>query len=154
MTFTHTRLAALTTASLLTLGLVACGGDDSQTAASCAESWNADANAKQQATLVGARSVDAILDGKFRIGTWPKSEAKVPVSDSFTLDPSGEATVQKNGCLLVFPPSRLGQMAFVEAGGKWKLVATNATKFPDDARRAVQGARVATPDVLGKVKLG
>jgi hypothetical protein len=136
------------------LGIAACGGGETPTAASCAESWNAETNAHQQAILVGTQSVDAILEGKFRIGTWPKSEENVPVSDSFTLDPSGKATVQKNSCLLVYPPSRLGQMAFVEAGGKWKFVATNATKFPDQARRAVEGARVVKPDALGKVTLG
>ena len=133
------------------LGITACGGAETPTAASCAESWNAESNAKQQATLVGTRSIDAVLDGKFRIGTWPKAEAKVPVSSGFTLDPNGEATVKQNSCLLVYPPSRLGQMAFIEADGKWKLVATNATKFPNAARRAVEGARVVEPDALGKV---
>ena len=135
------------------LGIAACGGSETPTATSCAESWNADANAKQQATLVGAQSVDALLAGKFRIGTWPKTDQNVPVANGFTLDPSGKTTVQKHSCLLVLPPSRLGQMAFVEAGGRWRLVATNATKFPEQAKRAVEGARVVEPDALGKVKL-
>ena len=155
MTFTHTRRVAVAAVSVLAFALVACGGSDTPTAASCAESWNADTNAAQQSTLVGTRSVDIILAGQFRVGTWPKSEQKVPVTKGFATRPSGEATVTKNSCVLVFPQTREGDMAFVETDGKWQFVRDNTgSTFPKAARDAVEGARVAKPDVLGKVKLG
>ena len=134
------------------LGIAACGGGDTPTAASCAESWNADTNAKQQATLVGVRSVDILLDGKFRVGTWPKGEQKVPVTTGFSEASGREAVVSKNSCLIVLPDSRLGQMAFVESDGKWGLVREKST-FPKAASKSVAGAQTAEPDALGKLKL-
>jgi hypothetical protein len=152
-THAHARLAALTTVSVLALVLVACGSGESPTAASCMKSWNAAANADQQATLAGTVSADISFDGEFRVGTWPKSDQKVPVSVGFSEKPSGETVAQKGSCVLVLPPSRVGQMAFVEAKGKWKFVADEASEFPRAARRELAGAKAATPDALGKLKL-
>jgi len=153
MTFRNTRLAALTTVSVVGLVLVACGGGESRTAASCTQSWNADANAGQQSTLAGAVATDIILDGEFRVGTWPNSAQKVPVRVGFASHPSGAAVAEKGSCVLVFPPTRMGQLAFVEADGKWKFVAGGDSKFPRAARRQLAGAKDGTPDALGKFKL-
>ena len=154
MTSIRARLVAVTTASSLALGVVACGGE-TPTAASCADSWNADANADQQPTLAGALAADISLNGQFRVGMWSSAEQTVPVTDGFAEKPSAEAVVPKNSCLLVFPPSHVGQMAFFEAKGKWRFVRDNTgSEFPAAARRELSGAKVATPDALGKLKLG
>ena len=134
------------------LGIVACGGGETPTAASCAESWNAETNAKQQATLVGVQSVDILLDDKFRVGTWPMGEQKVPVTTGFSEAKGREAVVSTNSCVVVLPDSRLGRMAFVESDGKWGFVREKST-FPKAASRSVAGARTAEPDALGKLKL-
>jgi hypothetical protein len=134
------------------LVIAACGGGDAPTAASCADSWNADANANQQATLAGVVTVDVLLEGKFRIGTWPKSEQTVPVTTGFALAKGREAVVSKDSCLVVLPDSRMGQMAFVESDGKWGFV-REQSPFPKAASKSVAGARTAEPDALGKLKL-
>ena len=161
MAFTHTRLGVLTAVTALAFALAACGGSKSPTAASCAKSWNADANADQQAVLLAARGSDIILDGKFRVGTWPKSDENVPVAKGFASGPgfaskpSGEARVQNDSCVLVFPPTTKGNMAFVQSDdGSWKYVRDNTgSKFAAAARRELTGAKVATLDALGKVKV-
>src|SRR3954470_24973069 len=105
------------------LVIAACGGDDAPTATSCAESWNADANATQQSTLAGVATVDVLLDGKFRVGTWPRGDQKVVVTEGFSDVKKGRgAVVNKGSCVVVLPDSRVGQMGFVEADGKWGFV--------------------------------
>jgi hypothetical protein len=136
------------------LVLAACGGGDTPTAASCADKWNADANVKQQATLAGVMSVDVLVGDTFRVGTWPKSEQKVSVTQGFSDTKNGRpAVVQKDSCVVLLPDSRLGQMAFVEADGKWGFVRGEKATFPAAASKSVAGARVAEPDALGKLKL-
>lgn len=135
------------------LVIAACGGGETPTAASCAESWNAEANADQQATLAGVATVDVLLDGKFRIGTWPKSEQMVPVTKGFS-DPgtARKAVVSKDSCVVVLPDSRVGRQAFVESDGKWGFV-REQSPFPKAASKSIAGARTAEPDALGKLKL-
>jgi hypothetical protein len=143
------------------LGLAACGGGDTPDAASCTKSWNSAANATQQSTLAGVRVVDVLVADNFRVGTWPKGERKVTVTKGFSDRAHGrEATVGKNACVVLLPDSRMGQMAFVEADdGKWGFVVNEEAKgpketFPDDALKAIAGARNVKPDVLGKLALG
>jgi hypothetical protein len=135
------------------LAIAACGGDDGPTAATCAESWNADANADQQATLAGAVAADINFEGQFRVGTWPEAEQTVPVTKGFAARPGAEAVVQKDTCLLVLPPSRVGQMAFAESDGKWVFVGEEKSPFPEAAAKSILGAQPAEPDALGKLKL-
>jgi len=135
------------------LGIVACGGGETPTAASCAESWNAETNADQQATLAGAIAAGIGFDGQFRVGTWPNAEQTVPVTDGFAAKPSADAVVEKNSCVLVLPDSRVGQMAFAERHGKWLFVGEEKSTFPEAALKSVAGARTAEPDALGKLKL-
>src|SRR3954471_20570457 len=105
------------------LVIAACGGDDAPTEASCADKWNADANANQQATLAGVVTVDVLVGDKFRVGTWPKGEQKVSVTEGFTEVKRGRpAVVGKDSCVVLLPDSRLGKMAFVVADGKWGFV--------------------------------
>ena len=134
------------------LGIAACGGGETPTAASCAESWNADANADQQATLAGVVTGDVLVEGKFRLGTWPNAKQTVPASNGFGKKPLGNAVVAKNSCLLVLPDSRIGQMAFAEGDGKWVFVREQSA-FPKVASKALAGVRNAEPDALGKLKL-
>lgn len=134
------------------LVIAACGGGDEPTAASCADSWNADGNTDQQATLAGVVTVDVLLDGKFRVGTWPKSEQTVPVTTGFAEEKGREAVVSKGSCVVVLPDSRMGQMAFVESDGKWGFVREQST-FPKAASKSVAGVRFAEPDALGKLTL-
>jgi hypothetical protein len=141
------------------LGIAACGGSDAPTAASCAKSWNADANAQQQATLAGVAAVDILVGDKFRVGTWPKSEQTVSVTEGFSDTPTGrDAVVNKNACVVLLPDSTMGQMAFVETDGKWGFVRSDLDKgvkttFADAALKSIAGARNAEPDALGKLKL-
>ena len=151
------RLAASVATAALTLAFAACGGEDKPTAKSCLDSWNAEDNAGYQAVLAGTLNVDIILDGSFRVGTWPKGEQTVPFlsdKDGFSEKPaSGRARVAKNDCLVVYPPTRLGEMAFFEGDGKWHFVRVKHSGFAKEAAKAVAGARKVTPDVLGKLKL-
>lgn len=134
------------------LVIAACGGGDAPTAASCAESWNADANARQQATLAGVRAVDVLLDGNYRVGTWPRGDQKVTVTEGFSVVKKGHgAVVNKGSCVVVLPDSSIGQMGFVETDGKWGFVRNQ--KSTEAALKSVAGARVAEPDALGKLKL-
>jgi hypothetical protein len=135
------------------LAIAACGGSDAPTAASCADSWNSDTNAKQQATLAGVAAVDVLVGDKYRVGTWPKSEQKVNVTEGFGEGKGREAVVSKNSCIVLLPDSRMGQMVFVEAGDKWGFIARQKSAFPNAALKAIAGARFAEPDVLGKLKL-
>jgi hypothetical protein len=136
------------------LVIAACGGGDAPTAASCADSWNADANVKQQATLAGVLQGNVLVGDKFRVGTWPKGEQKVSVTEGFADVKDGRpAVVGKDSCVIVLPDSRLGRMAFVEADGKWGYVWGTKATFPEAASKSVAGARLAEPDVLGKLKL-
>lgn len=143
------------------LGIAACGGGDTPTAASCTKSWNADANATQQATLAGVRAVDVLVADNFRVGTWPKDERKVSVTEGFAATPKkgSDAVVNKNACVVLLPDSTMGQMAFVESNGKWAFVRSdvdrdlNAT-FADAALKSITGARNVKPDALGKLELG
>ncbi|HEX6713789.1 MAG TPA: hypothetical protein VF066_10400 [Thermoleophilaceae bacterium] len=140
----------------LTLAFAACGGDDKPTATSCLDDWNADGNAGYQSIMAGTNAVDIILDGAFRVGTWPKGEQTVPVlnaKDGFSDKASGRASVAKNSCLVVYPPTREGAMAFFESDGKWHFARDIHSKFPKEAQSAVAGARAVTPDALGKLKL-
>jgi hypothetical protein len=139
---------------MVALGVAACGGGDkSPTAASCAESWNAEANATQQATLAGVAAVDVLVGDKYRVGTWPKGEQKVSVTEGFSQAKGRDAVVSKNACVVLLPDSSMGQMAFVETGDKWGFVAREKATFPDAALKSIAGARFAEPDVLGKLKL-
>jgi hypothetical protein len=134
--------------------IAACGGDDAPTAASCAESWNANANAKQQATLVGVRAVDVLVGDRYRVGTWPNGEQTVSVTEGFSDVAKGhDAVVNKNACVVLLPDSRLGQMAFVETDGKWGFVRGEKATFPDAAAKSIAGAKNAQPDALGKLAL-
>jgi hypothetical protein len=137
------------------LGIAACGGGETPTASSCAESWNADANAKQQATLAGVAAVDILVGDTFRIGTWPKGEQNVSVTEGFGDSAHGRpAVVSKNACVVLLPDSTMGQMAFVETDGKkWGFIASEKATFPDAALKSVAAPRVAQPDALGKLKL-
>jgi hypothetical protein len=137
------------------LVIAACGGGDASTAASCAESWNADANASQQATLAGTMAVDAGFEGQFRVGTWPKGEQTVSTRKGFAATDGAKAVVGKGSCLVVLPDSRFGRMAFAESDGKWVFVANPEGKapFPTAAAKAIAGARAAEPDALGKLTL-
>jgi hypothetical protein len=141
------------------LGIAACGGDDTPTAASCTKSWNADANATQQATLAGVRVVDILVADNFRVGTWPKGEQKVSVTEGFgDTDKGRDAVVSKNACVVLLPDSTMGQMAFVESDGKWGFVRGDEDRgrkktFADAALRAIAGAQNAKPDALGKLRL-
>lgn len=136
------------------LVIAACGDGDAPTAASCADKWNADANAKQQATLAGVVTVDVLVGDKFRVGTWPKGEQKVSVTEGFAEVKRGRpAVVGKDSCVVLLPDSRLGQMAFVETDGKWGFVRGAKATFPEAASKSVAGARLAEPDALGKLKL-
>lgn len=146
---------------VVALVVAACGGGDgAPTAASCTKSWNADANATQQATLAGVRAVDVLVGGNYRIGTWPKGERKVSVTEGFADTAKGrDAVVSKNACVVLLPDSRLGQMAFVEADGKWGFVRGDEDgpvkkTFADAALKSIAGARNAEPDALGKLRLG
>lgn len=139
------------------LGIAACGGDDAPTAASCTQRWNADANATQQATLAGVTAVDVLVGDKFRIGTWPNGEQKVSVTEGFSDADKGHghaAVVKKNSCVVLLPDSTMGQMAFVEADGKWGFVWGKKATFPEAALKSIAGARNAKPDALGKLALG
>ena len=134
------------------LVIAACGGSDAPTAASCAKSWNADANATQQATLAGVMHVDVLLNNKFRVGTWPSGDQKVSVTEGFSEVRKGrDAVVNKGNCVVALPDSRLGQMGFVEADGKWGFVRGQKSTGP--ALKSVAGAQAAEPDVLGRLKL-
>ena len=142
------------------LGIAACGGDDTPTAASCTKSWNADANATQQATLAGVGATDILVGDRYRIGTWPKGEQKVSVTDGFgDTDTGHAAVVGKNACVILLPDSTLGQMAFVETDGKWGLVRGDEDRrgaektWADAALKSVAGAKDVEPDALGKLKL-
>jgi hypothetical protein len=135
------------------LGVAACGGGDAPTAASCADSWNADANAKQQATLAGVAAVDILVGDKYRVGTWPKSQQKVSVTEGFSQAKGREAVVDKDSCVVLLPDSSMGQMAFVQTGDTWGFIARGKATFPDAALKSIAGARFAKPDVLGKLKL-
>jgi len=151
-----TRIALVVVA----LVIAACGGDETPTAASCTQSWNADANATQQATLAGVRAVDVLVADNFRVGTWPKGEQKVSVTEGFSdTDKGRDAVVSKNACVVLLPDSTMGQMAFVEADGKWGFVRGEPDKgvkatFADAALKSIAGARNAEPDALGKLRLG
>jgi hypothetical protein len=136
------------------VAIAACGGSDAPTAASCADSWNADANAKQQATLAGVAAVDILVGDEYRVGTWPKGEQKVSVTEGFGAEEGGRpAVVSKNSCVVLLPDSTYGRMAFVETGDKWGFVRGKKQAFPAAAVKSVAGARVAEPDALGKLKL-
>ena len=142
------------------LGIAACGGSDAPTAASCAKSWNDAANATQQATLAGVRAVDILVADNFRVGTWPKGEQKVSVTEGFGDTSTGHpAVVTKNACVVLLPDSTLGQMAFVETDGKWGLVRGDEDRrgaektWADAALKSVAGAKDVEPDALGKLKL-
>jgi hypothetical protein len=153
-----TRLVTPVATVALTAALAACGREDAPTAQSCVDRWNAETNTGYQATLAGAISASVSLDGAFRVGTWPKGEETVPFlsdKDSFSDGPaSGRASVAKDSCLVVFPPSgRVGQMAFFEDDGKWYFARDTQSGFPAEARSTVAGAREVTPDALGKLKL-
>src|SRR3954467_2685993 len=154
MTYARIRLVAVTAAALLGVAIAGCGDEANPTAASCAESWNADANATQQATLAGVVTVNVLVGDKFRVGTWPKSEQKVSVTEGVTEEKRGRpAVVGKDSCVVLLPDSRLGQMAFVEADGRWGFVRGKKATFPEAASKSVAGARLAQPDALGKLKL-
>ncbi len=84
------------------------------------------------------------IDG--RLKDWERPGRRFPSSD-----PSVARLVLAETAAAYLEP---GEEIVAVEGGKWKFVATNATKFPDDARRAVEGTRVVKPDALGKVKLG
>lgn len=138
------------------VAIAACGGSDAPTAASCAKSWNADTNARQQATLAGlVGGANIFVADQFRVGIWPKDEQKVLVTAGFSDPKKGgrEAVVSKNSCVLLLPDSRVGRMAFVDTDGKWGFV-RETQAFPKAAVRAIAHARNAKPDVLGKLKLG
>jgi hypothetical protein len=144
------------------MGLTACGGDDNNAAAaataeSCAKSWNAGANADQQATLAGTMVVDAGFEGQVRVGTWPKDKQNVATRKSFALKDGAKAVVSKGSCLVVLPDSaRFGQMAFAESDGGWVFVANpdgKAPPFPTAAAKVIAGPRAAEPDALGKLQL-
>jgi hypothetical protein len=149
------------------LGVTACGGDDGDTAtpakkvtaatkpanaATCTQSWNATGNAHQQALLAGVAATDIVLEGHYRVGTWPKGAQTVPVTKSFSQKPEGEAVVKKGSCVVVLPDTTIGQMAFAQSGGKWVFVA--GSKFPKVASKSATGTRSAQPDALGQLKLG
>ncbi|MFL5840098.1 MAG: hypothetical protein ACJ77Z_06575, partial [Thermoleophilaceae bacterium] len=109
---------------------------------------------KQQATLAGVVTVDVLVGDKFRVGTWPKGEQKVSVTEGFAEVKRGRpAVVGKDSCVVLLPDSRLGQMAFVETDGKWGFVRGAKATFPEAASKSVAGARLAEPDALGKLKL-
>src|SRR4051812_36690754 len=89
-------------------GIAACGGDKAPTATSCAQRWNDDANATQQATLAAARGSSVFAGDKFQIGTWPNGEQKVSVISSTSwsggrpLSASARpAVVKKNSCVIL-----------------------------------------------------
>jgi hypothetical protein len=139
---------------MVALGVAACGGGDTRTAASCADSWNADSNATQQATLAGVAAVDVLVGDKYRVGTWPASEQKVSVTEGFSDESKGrEAVVNKGNCVVVLPDSSVGQMAFVETGDKWGFVRGIKSTLPAAGLKSIAGARFVEPDVLGKLKL-
>lgn len=137
--------------------IAACGGSDAPTAASCAERWNADGNATQQATLAGVAAVDIVVGDQYRVGTWPNGEQKVSVTQGFSdadKVKGREAVVSKNGCVVLLPDTTMGRMAFVEtADGKWGFVWGKKATFPRAAVKAIEGAQNAKPDALGKLKL-
>jgi hypothetical protein len=135
------------------VAIAACGGSDAPTAASCAESWNADSNTTQQATLAGVAAVDVLVGDNYRVGTWPKNEQKVNVTEGFGQSKGRPAVVSKNSCIVLLPDSRLGQMVFVETGDKWGFIARQKSTFPKAALKSIAGARIAEPDALGKLKL-
>ena len=102
------QLATLIAIRAFGLAFLACGDDDSSSsektgagamssAERCIHSWNAAANAYQQATLAGAMSAAISLEGEFRVGTWPKSKRTVPVTHGFAIHPSGRAGVARRG---------------------------------------------------------
>lgn len=173
MTFPNHRLITALVVSAFAMNITACGGgdDDDKKAApakkvpaaakpasadSCAKSWNANANADQQATLAGTMAVDAGFEGQFRVGTWPKGEQTVPTRKGFAAKDGAKAVVGKGSCLVVLPDSRFGRMAFAESDGKWVFVANpdgKAPPFPTAAAKAIAGARAAEPDALGKLTL-
>jgi hypothetical protein len=169
MTFSNHRLITALVLSAVTMNVTACGGNDdkaapakkaaakSATAESCANSWNANANADQQATLAGTYVVDAAFEGRLRVGTWPKGAQTVGTRKGFATADSAKAVVRKGSCLVVLPDSgRYGQMAFAESDGKWVFVANpdgKAPPFPTAAAKAIAGARAAQPDALGKLEL-
>jgi hypothetical protein len=166
----HGLITALVVGAVA-MSITACGGDDDKTAPAkkataaakpataegCAQSWNANANADQQATLAGTMAVDAGFEGQFRVGTWPKGEQRVPTRKGFATKDGAKAVVGKGSCLVVLPDSaRFGQMAFAESDGKWVFVANPegpAPPFPTAAAKAIVGARAAEPDALGKLTL-
>jgi hypothetical protein len=134
------------------LVIAACGGGDAPTAASCADSWNADANATQQATLAGVAAVDVLLDGKYRVGTWSRGDQKLIVTEGFSDVKKGrDAVVNKGSCVVVLPDSSVGQMGFVEVDRKWGFVRNQ--KSTEAALKSTAGTQVAEPDALGKLKL-
>ena len=148
------RLATLIGVISFGCALAACGGDDEVSAAQgCVDSWNRAANEGHQASLAGAVSAVGLPPDAFRVGTWPKSERTVPVHSpkAAFADPDGRAVVPKGSCLIIVPPSRVGEMTFFEDQGKWQFV--TETRFPADARRSVADAEVAVADALGKLKL-
>jgi hypothetical protein len=171
MTFSNHRLTAALVVSAFAMSITACGGGDDENAApakkataaakpatadGCAKSWNANANADQQATLAGTMVVDAGFEGQLRVGTWPKGTQSVATRKGFAMKDGAKAVVGKGSCLVVLPDSaRYGQMAFAESDGKWVFVANPEGKapFPTAAARAIAGARAAEPDALGKLTL-
>ena len=137
------------------LGIAACGGDKAPTAASCAQHWNVDANATQQATLAGVRAIDVLVGDKFRVGIWPEGEQKVSVTEGFSAAEKGRgAVVKTNSCVVLLPDTTMGRMAFVETDGKWGFVWGKKATFPDAVVKSISGARNAQPDALGKLRLG
>lgn len=146
-----TSLLALVAVALV---IAACGGDETPTAASCTQRWNADGNATQQATLAGVAAVDVLVGDKYRVGTWPKGEQTVSATQGFSDAAKGhDAVVRKNACVVLLPDSTLGRMAFVESDGKWGFVWGKKATFPGAVVRAIAGAHNAQPDALGKLKL-
>src|SRR3954453_5891071 len=134
------------------LVIAACGDGNVQTAANCADSWNANRNETQQATLAGVVSVDVLVGHKFRVGTGPKSEQRVSVTEGFSKTKNGRpAVVSKDSCVVLLPDSSVGQMGFIEADGKWGFVWGKKATFPEAASESVAGARFGEPDALGKL---
>ena len=166
----HGLITALVVGAIAA-SVTACGGDDNNAAAAkkptaaarpataegCAKSWNAVANADQQATLAGTMVVDAGFEGQLRVGTWPKDKQNVATRKGFALKDGAKAVVSKGSCVVVLPDSaRFGRMAFAESDGRWVFVANpdgKAPPFPTAAAKVIAGARAAEPDALGKLKL-
>jgi len=172
MTFSNHRLITALVVSAAAIGITACGGGNDKNAApakqaaaaakpasadSGLKSWNANANADQQATLAGTMVVDAGFEGQLRVGTWPKGTQSVATRKGFALKDGARAVVSKGSCLVVLPDSaRYGQMAFAESDGNWVFVANpdgKAPPFPTAAAKVIAGARAAEPDSLGKLTL-